>query len=157
MSLSTVRAAIKATLQSVTDIGVVHDYERYSHDLAKLKTLYYSAPHSQLRGWFIRRVKTAETGILPPRYLEQVTWQIRGVMALDDAGASELVFDELLDAIRDAFRADRTLGGTVTKIGRLQPNAERGLQLDDSGPVLFGGVLCHGARFSLLTTRELNQ
>lgn len=157
MSLSVVRAAIVAAMNTVPEIGVVQPFERYAHDLAKLKQLYFSATHQQLRGWYVRRLTTSENGILPPRYLEAVTWRIQGFMALDDAASSELVMDELIESLRAVFRADRTLGGTVTKTGRLQPNAERGLQLVDSGPVLFGGVLCHGARFTILTTRELNQ
>ncbi len=157
MSLSAVRAAIAARLSAVADIGVVHSYERYSHDLATLIKLYYSLPHRQLRGWFIRRKATRENGILPPRYLEVANWEIRGFMALDDANATEKKMDDLIEAIRDAFRADRTLGGTVTKIGELPATASRGMQLEDFGPVMFGGVLCHGVRLSLVTTRELNQ
>lgn len=157
MSLSNVRAAIVSTLSAVPNIGVVHSYERYSHDLATLKKLYFSSAHNQLRGWFVRRVGTRENGILPPRYLEVATWQIRGVMSLEDAAGTEKVMDELIEAVRDAFRVDRTLGGTVTKLGTLQPNSERGPQLDDFGPVMFGGALCHGVRLSLVTTRELNQ
>jgi hypothetical protein len=157
MSLSAVRTAIAATLLSVADIGAVHDYERYSHDLDTLKKLYYSPSHRQLRGWFIRRVATQEEGILPPRYLERVTWQIRGVMALDDAGGTEKKMDDLIEAIRDAFRNNRTLNSTVMKQGALPAASPRGMQLDDFGPVMFGGVLCHGVRLSLVTTRELNQ
>jgi hypothetical protein len=157
MSLQAIRSAIAATLLAVPNIGVVHEYERYSHDLAKLKELYYSKAHRQLRGWFVRRTATKENGILPPRYLEEVNWQIRGVISLDDGAQSELVMDELIEAVRDAFRANRTLSGTVLKIGQLPATASRGLQMDDFGPVMFGGVLCHGVRLSLVTTRELNQ
>lgn len=151
------RQAIAAVLGSVPDIGVVHERERYASDLAKLKQLYFSEAHGDVRGWFIRYVSNRETGILVPRYLDVARWQIRGFMGLNDASESELVLHDLVEAVRDTFRANPTLNGTVTKTGLLQPGAERGVQLDDFGPVMFGGVLCHGVRFSLTTTTERNQ
>lgn len=157
MSLLPIRTAIQAAVASVANTGVVHLYERYAANLSALKALYQATPADPLRGWFIRRESTRETGIAIPRYLEVVQWQLRGFMALDDSAQSELAFDDSIEGIRDALRADSTLGGAVMKTGLLQPNAERGVQLDDAGPVMFAGVLCHGARIRLTTTRERTQ
>lgn len=157
MTIRQQRAAICDLMRSVPDIGVVHDYERYAADLSRLKALYFSPAHQDLRGWFVRRARVRETGILQPRFLEVTNWQIRGFMSLDDDAQSELAMDDLVEALRDAFRANPTLNGTVTKIGLLPPTSERGLQLEDSGPVLFGGVLCHGVKFALTTTTERSQ
>lgn len=151
------RAALVAILQSVPDIGVVHAYERYAADLATLKALYYSAPHQQIRGWFVRRVSVKEIGILQPEFLEVVQWQIRGFVGLDDSGQSEIVADDLVEGVRDAIRGNPTLGGTVTQIGLLRTSTDRGLQLEDFGPVMFGGALCHGIRFALTTTTQRRQ
>lgn len=148
------RAALFAILQAVPDIGVVHAYERMASDLAKLKQLYYSNTHAQIRGWFIRRVQVRETGIMQPLYLEVVEWQIRGFMAIDDSAQTELVFDGLIESVRDQLRANDKLNGTVLKLGLLGAKTDRGLQLEDFGPYMFGGVLCHGARLSLVTTKE---
>lgn len=148
------RAALYATIQGVPNIGVVHAYERVSNDLAKLKELYFSRPHNQIRGWFIRRVRVREIGLMQTRYLEVTDWQIRGFMAIDDAAATELTMDTLIEALRDQLRTNNTLSGTVLKQGLLQNGAERGLQLEDFGPYMFGGVLCHGARLGLTTTKE---
>ena len=153
----TVRQTICDVLQSVPNIGIVHDRERFATNLADLKLLYFSAPHNQVRGWFVRRVRVRETGILQPVYLEVVNWRIQGVMGFDDAGASELVLEQLVEAARDAFRANPSLNGTVTKIGLLPASSDRGLQQEDFGPVMFGGVLCHGVRLSLTTTTERRQ
>src|SRR5690606_17536650 len=131
------------------NIGVVQIHERYATQLSELKTLYQAVPGGPLAGWFITRRSTREIGINIPAYLEVVGWELRGFMALNDAAASELVFDDVIEGIRDAIRADLTLGGTVLKCGLLQANAERGVQLDDAGPVMFAGVLCHGARIRL--------
>lgn len=148
------RAALFATLQAVPNIGVVHAYERVSNDLAKLKQLYYSEAHSQIRGWFIRRVRVREIGLMLPRYLEVTDWQIRGFMAIDDSAETELTMDTLIEAVRYQVRTNSTLSATVLKLGLLQKDAERGLQLEDFGPYMFGGVLCHGVRFALTTTKE---
>ena len=77
-------------------------------------------------------------------------WRIRGFMALSDAAGTEKTFDDLIDAAADAFRADPTLGGVV--FSTLNPQSdETGLQLVQSRPVLFAGVLCHSAELNLYT------
>lgn len=148
------RAAVVARLQAVPEIGVVHGYERYAAALDALRALYYSPAHAQIRGWFVRRVQIRDTAITKPRRTVLEKFQVRGFMSLDDAAGSELVMQALVDSIRDAFRADPTLGGAITKQGPLSPGAEQGVSLDDFGPVMFGGVLCHGARMSLTTYTE---
>ena len=153
----TARAAIVAALQSVPEIGVVHDRERYAANLASMKDLYWSAAHNQVRGWFVRRVGARETGVLPPIFLDVETWRIQGYLGWDDAVSSELQLEALVEAARDRFRVDSTLGGAVLRTGLLARGSERGLQLEDSGPVMFCGVLCHGARLSLTTTTERHQ
>jgi len=158
MSIAAVRTAIATRLSSVTDVGVVHAYERYGHDLARLKQLYWSAMHNQVRGWFVRRFATREAGNIQALTIEQARWRLVGVMSLDDASASELAFDALLERVRDAFSADETLGGTVDQCTDPDsPHGESCIQIDDAGPVMFGGVLCHGARLRLTTTRYLNR
>ena len=151
------RAALFAILQTVPNIGVVHAYERMAADLSKLKQFYFSQAHQQIRGWFIRRVSVRETGILIPTYLEVVEWQIRGFMALDDSASTELVMDDLIEAVRDKLRENDKLNGTVLKLGLLGAKTDRGLQLQDFGPYMFGGVLCHGVKLSLVTTKERTQ
>jgi hypothetical protein len=148
-----IRAAIVATMQTVPSIGVVQDRERYAKDMGALKAV-YQAPGLGLRGWFVRRQQIVETDRIQPRSIEYVRWRIQGVMAFDDANASELVFDDLVEQLRDAFRANDTLGGTVAQCA-LAGGKDAGLQLDDAGPVSFAGVICHGARCSLTTQRFL--
>lgn len=157
-TVADVRTAIVARLNAVADIGVVHAYERYSKDLAKLKQLYFSDDHGDVRGWFVRRPNTREFGNLQSRTIEVIRWRIQGVMALDDANASELTFDALIESVRNAFSQDETLGGRVDQCS--EPGNEDGescIQLDDAGPVMFGGVLCHAARLGLTTVRYLER
>jgi hypothetical protein len=140
-----IREAIAQSLETIPDIGVVHRYERYANQQGAIAQLYQWG--NQLRGWHIRRVALTER---QPDEAPDVTteWEIRGYMALADAGASELAFDDLIDAIRAKFRADLTIGGTVATT---QAEGITGIQLRDSGPVLFGGMLCHKAVLRLVT------
>lgn len=158
MSVAAIRTAIVARLNSVSGIGVVHAYERYAADLAKLKTLYCPTGETTIRGWFVRRFRTNESGNIQSRTVEQIRWRIQGMMAVNDAAASELTFDELIESVRDAFAQDETLGGTVDQCS--EPGNEDGescIQLDDAGPVMFGGVMCHACRLSLPTVRYLER
>lgn len=158
-SLDTIRTAIAATLSSVADIGCVHDYERYADREAAFRELYQATLASgdtKLRGWFVRRTATrtvagAVTGVA----MRVDTWQIRGYDALQDAVASEKTFDDLLESIVTAFLANETLGSTVADVCDLTAGdgpKETGIQIVESLPVLFGGVLCHSARLSLVTS-----
>jgi len=160
MSIIVVRNAIVARLASVADIGVVQPYERYATNLSELKALYWSAPHNSVHGWFVRRPNTAERGNILANTVEQIRWRIVGVMSLDDAAGSELVFDGLIEAVRNAFAADETLGGTVDQTAVPDDgagNGESGIQLDDTGPAMFAGVLCHVCRLGLNTIRYLER
>lgn len=151
MNAAALRAAIVAKLQAVPGIGVVHDHERYAKAMDSLKALYVPPGESQLRGWFVRRQATAETGAAGNRRVETIDWRIQGVMALDDGAGSELAFDALVEAVRDAFRADHTLGGKL--LPGVPDGDSAGIQVVDAGPVMFAGVLCHGARLALTTRR----
>ncbi|MGE0256910.1 MAG: hypothetical protein AB7N54_19975 [Alphaproteobacteria bacterium] len=143
-----IRDAIVAIIAGVADVGVVHAYERYAERLGELKELYVA--DGQVRGWIVRRISRRERQAAIGRYVVDTRWQVRGYMSLKDADESELDFDDRIDAIVDAFRADETLGGVVATT--IVDNAA-GLQIEDTGPVMFAGVLCHSAR-GLLTTRH---
>lgn len=151
--MSTIREAIRDTMVTVPDVGVVQLRERYAKSMDQLRAMYV-APGLGLRGWFIRRQQVVETDRVQPRSVEYMRWRIQGVMAFDDDAGSELVFDDLIEQLRDAFRGNDTLGGLVAQCA-LAGGKDAGLQLDDAGPVSFAGVVCHGARLSLTTQRFL--
>lgn len=143
-----IRAAIAAKISTVSDIGKVHSYERFAKGEKDFRVLYEH--QGQIRGWNIRRISRAETS--PAMGITHVVmqWRISGFMSLEDAAGSELVFDNLLEALCDAFRTDETLGGLVVGNFKESPDVA-GLQIEDSGPVMFAGVLCHSARAVLFT------
>lgn len=146
MSLETIRVAIVAKLQSIPGIGLVHGYERFARSEKEFRDVY--STDGQILGWHVRRVATSETSGGFGIWRATHRWEIRGYAGLNDAAASEIALDELVEAIRDAIRADDNLGGVVDTCSL--PDAS-GAQLDDSGPVMFAGVLCHGVRLTLHT------
>lgn len=150
--LETIRAAILAVVRAVPDIGWVHDRERYLREEGKFKALYLvdrPGGKQQVRGWWIRRSATEERTINLARTVSVDTWTLRGYMALEDDSATELEFDGLVEAIRDAVRVDGTFGG-VCDLNPLDDETE-GVQVMDAGPVMFCGVLCHSAVLQLRT------
>ena len=138
-----IRAAIVAKLKTVAGIGQVHAYERYAKTDKDFREIY--AANDRVLGWHVRRVARREGA----EFNETMTdWELRGFMSLEDAAASELAFDDLVDLIGDAWRADPTLGGLV-----LYPRDTALVvpELADAGPAMFAGVLCHSARLKLTT------
>lgn len=147
-TLAQIRAAIVARIESVAEVGLVHGFERFAKGEKDFRTLYAHA--GQIRGWNVRRVTRAESVPAVGSSTVVNKWRIRGFMSLEDASSSELVFDGLIEALCDAFRADETLGGLIFSMAP-DGQAASGLQLDDSGPVMFAGVLCHSGSLTLHT------
>ena len=144
--LALIRSALVALLQAVPNIGVVHAFERYTREEAKFRELFTYPPTGttrQVRGWWLRRIASRERGLGVGRTEVVHTWHIRAYLALSDADASELLFDELIEAVRDAVRLNPGLGGLCTQ-GPQDGDAD-GVQLLESGPVNFCGALCHSA------------
>lgn len=144
-----IRAAIKAKILALPSPGTVHDYERYRAEIGAFKALFVSG--STLKAWIIRRVAARRVRPAVGRLVVTTTWQIRTYQGLDDAAASEKAFDDLVDAFADAIRDDDTLGGVVRSCAPDGLDGIAGVQLDDSGPVMFAGVLAHAARLRLAT------
>lgn len=152
--LAIVRSAIALTLGAVPLIGHVHQYERYLRDETKFRTLYlYDLPDGkqQLRGWWLRRSATEERSVNIARTVNVDTWTVRGYMALNDDSGSELVFQDLIEAFRDAVRLDPSFGGVCLQGPLSDGDGQDGVQVMDVGPVTFCGVLCHSALLQLRT------
>ena len=148
VALADIRAAIVAKLEGVANIGAVNDYERYAKKLSKFKSFYVTS--GKVHGWHFRRI--SKRVISPALGEVKVTnrWRITGYMSLEDKLSSEKTFDDLVEAVMAAFLADETLGGVVGATVD-DDDGTAALQLDDSGPVMFAGVLCHSARLTLKT------
>lgn len=157
-TLAQTRDALLDVLRAVPAVGVVHGHERYaSNELAFRAAYLYthanptadafgSQPH--VRGWYVRRTATREV-TEAGRVLNEHTWLVRGYLTLNDALGSELIFDELVERMREAVRWNTALGlpGLLGSSGQ----AQRGVQVQSAGPVLFAGLLCHSAALELVT------
>lgn len=158
MSLRLIRLAIVDKLATVPDVGRVYAYERYAKDMRQLAALYHSDEHNDVRGGWVRRLSTTESGNVFERTVEQVRWRLFLLRSLNDELESELAFDDTIEAVRDAFRPDDALGELVDQCSVPSggtSSAEAGIQVEDSGPAMFAGVLCHCARLTLNTIRYM--
>lgn len=151
MSLSIIRTEIKGIMDGVTDIGVVHDYERLATDWIKFLSFYKPAGKNYIRGWSITRQKSPEKGngeddTAAHQYRRMHNMVIRGYYGLKDSDASEKVFQDLVETVCDTFRGKPTLNGKA----------------DDSSPPqvdifetrMFGTVLCHYVEIRIVVEEE---
>lgn len=141
-----IREAIATTLEGVAGAGIVHRRERWARHQDKFRALYEQ--DGAVKGWFVRRVRTRRRPMTYDVNEVQHSWVIKGFRSFNDEVGSEIQFDMLVEVIAEAFRADDTLGGTV--ISCTTPQAA-GIQLTESTPVMFAGVLCHGVELELTT------
>lgn len=154
-AVQTQRTALAALFAAVADAGVVHDHEPYAKTQGDFRALYVWTAgdgSQQLRGWHLRRTATRERALGLGRTLNAHTWRLTGYMALDDNGATERVFDELVEAMRRAYRLDPVLGGA----SQLGPADGAGIDVTDSKPVVFCGALCHSATLQFTTHAYLD-
>ena len=149
-----IRAAIAARMLTVPGLGVLHLYERYRFKEADFAALFMWQPPvldapKELRGWFIRRVARRVMEESHTSDLVSTDWQMRGFMAIRDGMASEIEMDAVTDGIIGTIRADLTLGGLLDGL----PPAPRsvGVQMVESAPFKFAGVVSHGVRLAWTT------
>lgn len=147
MSESTIRTGVYNVLSGVPDIGMVHDYERWNVDPGKFIDLFKTtiSGQGQIRGWEIGRSGPINDDGSSPR---AHTYKIRGYMSINDAAVTEKTFNALIEAIADAFRGDKTLGGVAL--------GHDFIQVDMIEIRMFGSVLCHYAELSLVVYEHIN-
>ena len=155
--LEQIRTTIVAMLRAIPDIGIVHERERYASDLGKLREFYSWQPSDarsakQVRGWFLRRVDKNENHIGNYKYDIENTWEIKGFMSFNDEMQSEIIFDGLVESISQVFQKPIALNQVqnATKQGVVA----HGIELINSQPVNFTGVLCHSATLKLITKHK---
>lgn len=145
--------AIVTRLRTVPDVGQVHDYERWSRNESGFKGHYEYELNGEaiILGWNVQRVASPQSRH-NTRYDIRNDWKITGFRTLNDATASGLQFNLLIDDIRDAFNQDSNLNGVVTSLEG--DDGVSGIQLVSFRPVMFAGVLSHEAVLSLTTTHN---
>ncbi len=150
-----IRAAVKAKIQAVANVGPVHDYLRYAKNNGALATLFKNTTSGRLNGWQFLRESFRRIEVDIGLYRRLDTWRVYGFMAIDDADASGHTLQAQLESIAGAFLADRTLGGLVLDLADMTERAGRvGLQAELIEPWFFAGVLTLRARCLLITETE---
>ena len=150
MSESAIRTAIYNILSGITDIGKVYDYERWAADWSKFINLFKTTISGvdQIRGWEIGRRSAGEKPFTIGLNLRDHGFVIRGYMRVNNASASEKTFNNLIEAVADAFRNNFTLNGAAESHDYIQA-----VPIDFR---VFGNVLCHYAELSLNVHEEKN-
>jgi hypothetical protein len=159
-TLADIRAAIVAKFSGVPNIGLVHAYERYAKSEGEFRDLYVAEIGGQklIRGWYVRRLATREVSAMLGLSMRITTWRVVGYHGLDDPTQSEIVFNDLVEAVCDAFRTDPTLGGIVADTCDLTAGSDdkpQGVQVEDFAQVLLAQKLCHRVQLMLTTSNPL--
>jgi len=150
-TLADIRTAIVSKIETVPNVGKVYSYQRFAKNEKDFKALYMS--NNRILGWNVSRSGKREQSPYMGRTIITNVWDIRGFMSLDDADETELLFDNSIEEICDAFRNDISLGGVVQTV--ILDDGTAALQLTESNHVLFCGVLCHTATLKLNTIHYL--
>jgi len=148
--LAIITTAIKTKLETVPDVGVVHDYERYAKRESEFRKLFKSG--EEILGGFFYRETTQELDGDTGEVRVIHNWKFLWFKGLEDKKATAKTFQILIESICTAFRIDPTLGGVIEDNKNMaQTFGPVGLQVDAIETVSFVDVLCHRARLSLLT------
>lgn len=142
---TTIRARIKTVLEAVTDIGQVHDYERWVDGWDALLETFKTqvGDRDQIRGWIITLVRMKpeiigfQGGGITGTLLATYTYLVRGFLGVDDANATEKTMTALALAAAWALENDATLRSEALE--KEEPVVSELLQ----DYRMFGGVLCH--------------
>lgn len=117
MNPALLRDAMKALIETVPGAGRVHTFRRVIRNEPQLKTLLYDDEEKRICAWMISPALT--NSVIPdvkPGYIGHgvkgggnvittFQFQIEGIFQLNDADQSELVFQDLVWAVCDAFNA----------------------------------------------------
>lgn len=148
MSEATIRAHLKSIVTAVANVGVVHDYDRWSNEwpdfLAHFKTAIGGV--DQIRGWSIGyNGFEAEDIEIDPNRLRSHGFSIHGYLGLEDSLATEKTAAALAETVCNAFDDSTTLHNGATYY-----NTSPARLLFE--PRMFGGVLCHYIEIRLTVT-----
>lgn len=147
MSETLLRAEIKTLMDSVTGIGVVHDYQRWITDWAKFLDAFKDKASKTVIGWQITRSGFDVAEFTSNKYKVTHKFKLIGIYALKDSAKSEHLFNAVVEAVVLKMLSNTITGAqgkSVPKLGALQ---ER----------VFGSVLCHYAEIDLPVTEIVEE
>jgi len=150
VGLTAIRAEIKTIIESVSGIGIVHEYLRWSAKYDTFLNL-FKDDSDKINGCMITRHKTEEDAVSGGRQSERNhNIKIICIYGLKDGDASELYFqDTIIEEICAALRAQKTLNNRTAALGVPQ--------VDIVEPRKFGSVLCHYAEITVSVVEMVNR
>lgn len=144
-----IRAAYKAELEAVANIGVVTDFEPLTTRREQFLTYFKHAGLSYMQGFTFTREQTTETPRNQARKNDRIHLVVtRGYRAIDNDVQSERAFQELIEAVCDRLRAieNTQLNATLHRVG---PPSVRIVE-----PREFAGYLVHYAEIGQALIEE---
>jgi len=151
---SAILADIKTKLESVTDIGVIHDYERWIVDPSKFIALFAFTPAGgvkQIRGWEITRISASEH--LKGAFFRHHKFKLNGYLGLKDADATGKTFQVLIEEICAKFRGAVTTQAWDYRDGDNPGNAPAQVMAIDTR--MYGELLCHCTEIHISITERI--
>jgi hypothetical protein len=142
-------AQIDTILKSATGVidNNVYKYDRLSRNWEEYLSAFKDATNSVIHGWTITRTKVVETPEASRTNEEKNTWLMRFYYSLGSYGATEDTFQDIIEAVRTAFRSNSSLNGTAL--------TSTPIQVDIIEARMFGEVLCHYAELRFESTLEV--
>jgi len=144
MSLSTVRTEIKTILLTISNVGQVHDYKRYTHSWDDYKDLFVE--NSKVNTWEIVR-ESFESFVEASNNVNRTrhNFTIRGFYSVQDKTASEKTFQDIVEDIRVTFRNKPKLNNKAELVFFSPDRPFSGVFRYD----YLGAVLCHIVEINL--------
>lgn len=158
MSQASVRAIIAAEIGGVTNVGLVHDYERWAvlwpDFLSKFKTTISAA--SVIRGWTITCSGWADTvtgfraSANEANIMREYRFTVRGYIGLADADETEHTAIALAETVCNRLNTSAALHDLARAWGRVPV-----CNLTAFEARMFGNVLCHYAQIDQVVPEHL--
>ena len=157
-SVAQMRTDILSVLNLVdasSNIGVVHDYERWALHLDKVLEILVDPTDNVVRSWMIiyRGYLADDVSSLFSQDLENVkslsirnhSWTVRGVLAVDDSAETDKTFATLAETVSNELDADENLHNQDRYYGDPPMTP---VNLETFEVRIMAGVLCHFAEIS---------
>jgi hypothetical protein len=151
MSEAVIRQKIVDIFNEVPEIGRVYDFPLTFTTWDDF-VAHWKDSTGKILGFEISRASAKDTYDDP----DESTWThqflVKGYMGVNNAGASDNVFQALLDAVCGRFRFDHYLSGCAGQITFVTP-----MQIIRSEERIFGSVLCHYAELTISVSELIVQ
>jgi hypothetical protein len=119
MPLDEIREAIATVMNTVPAIGVVTAFDPLTTRKEDFERYFKTAAGDEMLGWAITRESTVERDGTTEQNLSEHVMVIRGYHAIGNFGATEPVFQDLVETLRARLRREQRdqLAGAATFVG----------------------------------------